>query len=82
MNIFLLLVSGHGYTFVRIEVIADPVPVQVPTLVVLIEVREVPIAIVVHHDCMKSHLCHHPSNTLRIVSYPESRSYRFTELIP
>ena len=77
----LLPFSGDSDTAVLIEIIAQPVPVRVPTLTVLIAIRDVAVAIVVHHDRTKSHLYHRPLTTLGVESYSGCRKYLILQLL-
>ena len=67
-HVMLLPVSGHGHATVLIEVVVEPVPVRVPPLAVLIAIRDVAVAVLVHYDYAKNHLRHRPLNTLGTVS--------------
>lgn len=65
--------SRESYTPIGVEVVVKPVPIAVPTLAVPVRIRNVPVAIAVHHDRAESRPRHHPSNILRIESYSESK---------
>ena len=47
---YLLQIAGNGETIVGVEVVVEPVPIQIPALTVLIQVRDVPVAVVVHRE--------------------------------
>mgnify|MGYP001573613265 CR=1 FL=1 len=49
---------------VGIEIVVEPVPVEVPTLAVLVDVRDVPVAVRVHSECAGSHPHHHLLNVI------------------
>jgi hypothetical protein len=72
-KLFLLPVAGGREAPAGVEAVIKPVPVQIPPLAVLVQIRDVAVAIRVNHDYTKSRPRHHPSNILRIVSYLESK---------
>ena len=53
-------VAGDGDTVVAVHVVLEPVPVQAPALAVLIQVRDVAVAVRVHHECARSRPRHRP----------------------
>jgi hypothetical protein len=53
---------------VAVPVVVEPVPVEDHLVAVLVEVRDVEVAIAVPHVYAKCLPCHHPSNALRIES--------------
>ena len=58
--------GGVGSVPTAVEVAVVPVPA---TIVVAIEVEEVPVAVRVAEKYIECHPCHHPSNTLRVEYY-------------
>ncbi|TSC66966.1 MAG: hypothetical protein G01um101472_577 [Parcubacteria group bacterium Gr01-1014_72] len=60
-------VAGTSHPIVTIEPVAEPVIVPVPPSTIAIEVPHIAVAVRVA-KCASNHLCHHPLNTLRVVS--------------
>ena len=52
---------------VAVPVVVEPVPVHHHLAAVLVEIRDVEVAVAVHDQCTECLPYHHPSNTLRIV---------------
>ena len=65
-------VSGTNEPIVGVPVVLEPVEVQLPPLAVPVEIGHVEVAVAVAPKCAEYRLCHHPLNTLGIVSYSES----------
>jgi hypothetical protein len=53
---------------VRVPVVVQPVPVHHDLAIVLVQVRDVEVAVLVLYERMECHLCHRPLNTLRAES--------------
>ena len=66
----------HRRRVVGVEVVVKPVVVPVPLerVVVPIEVQHVTVAVRTAKNCIECLLCHHPLNTLGVVSYSASHS--------
>ena len=64
----------NGGRIVGVPIIVEPVVVPVPLAIVMpLEVENVTVAIRIAKDCIKCLPYHHPSNALRVVSYPASQ---------
>ncbi len=61
-------IAGNADAPVPVEVVVDPVPVQIPPLAIVVEIRIVPVTIGVHHVCAKSRPFHCP---LKILKYSQ-----------
>lgn len=62
-------ICEHGRRVVDVPVVVEPVHVPVPRTVVPVQIQDVAVAVRVPQDCIEHLPCHHPSNTLRVVSY-------------
>ena len=71
-------VAGTHETAVVVEVIVEPVEVQVPALAVPVQVGHVPVAVAVTPLCTEYYPRHHPLNILRIVSNSGSKIPPYT----
>ena len=61
--------SERDDAIVAVEIVLEPIEVQVPPVAVPVEVRNVQVAVAITPDkCAKCRLCHCPSNTLGTVS--------------
>ena len=63
---------------VLVPVILKPIKIQVALVAVPVQIRDVAVTVRVLPDiiqCAEYHLCHHPLNTLRIVSNSASIIY-------
>lgn len=67
-TINLLRFAGDGDATVVVEVIREVVPVDHEALAVVVQVRDIAIAVLVHHERAKSRLDHRPLITLGAVS--------------
>ena len=67
-------VASTGRQVLGIPIVLEPIVVPVPLVAIEVQIQDIAVAVRVAQKCMKCHPCHHPSNTLRVVSYSASHS--------
>ena len=72
MNNTLGLTFEHGRRVVGIPVVVKPVVVPAPLVTVPVQIQHISVAVRITQNCIERYLCHHPLNTLRVVSYSAS----------